>query len=267
MTQVLNQSLQEGMMGAAVRAGPGGLVTGSACETEHLEIAVFTGLVKKARAVGMTGTAQLLQQNLQEAQQMLQHFEQIAQQLSQQMAAKGGSLNQGASASVIQQEAVVGSRRERELPPAASCLTNLLRGYCGRPGETIIYFAPGTSQCVVCHPIDGGLHVTAHTFDDVTRMSGTDRRRAMLALGAAGLASVVAGSFGASAKQSAGKKAKKKCNKQKKACQEDLVIFCAQFGGGAQECLAALTPCCASCNLSDAVLCTANVFNTVMAVN
>ena len=87
--------------GAAVRAGPGGLVTGGACETEHLEIAASTGLVKKARAVGMTEAAQLLQQNLQEEQKMLQQVEQIAQQLTQQIAAMGGSMNQGASASAI----------------------------------------------------------------------------------------------------------------------------------------------------------------------
>ena len=64
--------------GGAVRAGPGGLVTGSACGTEHLEIAAYTGLVKKARAVGMTGTAQLLQQSLQDEQPLLQQVEQIA---------------------------------------------------------------------------------------------------------------------------------------------------------------------------------------------
>jgi hypothetical protein len=56
----------------------------------------------------MTGTAQLLQQNLQEEQQMLQQVEPIAQQLTQQMAAMGGSMNQGASASSRRQSCATG---------------------------------------------------------------------------------------------------------------------------------------------------------------
>lgn len=84
----LYQQLEEGM-----QAGPSaqvleGLVVGGACKTEHLEIAAYTGLVNKAQAMGLTGAAQLLQQNLQEEQQMLQQVEQIAQQLTQQMAAQ-----------------------------------------------------------------------------------------------------------------------------------------------------------------------------------
>jgi ferritin-like metal-binding protein YciE len=63
-----------------------GAVVAGAAKTEHLEIAAYTGLLEKARAMGMTEAAQLLQQNLQEEQQMLQRVEQIAQQLTQQMA-------------------------------------------------------------------------------------------------------------------------------------------------------------------------------------
>jgi len=57
---------------------------------EHYEIAAYTGLVEKARAMGQTQAAQLLQQNLQEEQQMLQRVEQISQQLTQQMASMNG---------------------------------------------------------------------------------------------------------------------------------------------------------------------------------
>jgi ferritin-like metal-binding protein YciE len=62
--------------------------------------AAYTGLVEKARAMGRTEAAQLLQQNLQEEQQMLQRVEQISQQLTQQMASMSGRQSgQQASAS------------------------------------------------------------------------------------------------------------------------------------------------------------------------
>jgi ferritin-like metal-binding protein YciE len=77
-----------------------GLVVGGACKTEHYEIAAYTGLVEKARAMGRTEAAQLLQQNLQEEQQMLQRVEQISGQLTQQMASMSGRQSgQQASAS------------------------------------------------------------------------------------------------------------------------------------------------------------------------
>ena len=69
-----------------------------AMKTEHLEIAGYTGLVEKARAMGQTEAAQLLQENLQEEMQMLQQVEQIATQLTQQMAAMPGA-NAAAQAS------------------------------------------------------------------------------------------------------------------------------------------------------------------------
>jgi ferritin-like metal-binding protein YciE len=67
-----------------------GLVVGGAAKTEHFEIAAYTGLIEKARAMGQTEAAQLLQQNLQEEQQMLQQVEQISQQMTRQMAAMSG---------------------------------------------------------------------------------------------------------------------------------------------------------------------------------
>jgi hypothetical protein len=102
--------------------------------------------------------------------------------------------------------------------------------------------------------------MTEHAFDTITRTVGTDRRRAMLALGAAGLATTLAGSFGASAKPSAGKKAKKKCAQQKQACLDGITAFCAPLGGRAADCVADLTPCCATCDVSTGVICAARVF-------
>jgi ferritin-like metal-binding protein YciE len=99
--QGLYQSLQEGMMAQPSAPVLEGLVTSGACETEALEIAAYSGLVNKARAMGMTEAAQLLQQNLQEEQQMLRQVEQIAQQLTQQMAMMDGAMSQGASTSAI----------------------------------------------------------------------------------------------------------------------------------------------------------------------
>lgn len=68
-----------------------GLVAGGAAKTEHYEIAVYTGPVTKARAMGQDQAAQTLAQNLQEEQQMLQRVEQIAQQMAQQLDSGGGT--------------------------------------------------------------------------------------------------------------------------------------------------------------------------------
>jgi ferritin-like metal-binding protein YciE len=87
----LRQSLQE-----VVQSGPSpevleGAVVAGAIKTEHLEIAAYTGLVKKAQAMGQTEAAQLLQQNLQQEQNMLQQLETISDQMTQQMAAMAGA--------------------------------------------------------------------------------------------------------------------------------------------------------------------------------
>ena len=98
----LRQSLME-----VVQSNPSpevleGAVVAGAIKTEHLEIAAYTHLVEKARAMGQTEAAQLLQQNLQQEQHMLQQLEQIATQLSQQMAAMAGAQSsQGATASQV----------------------------------------------------------------------------------------------------------------------------------------------------------------------
>lgn len=96
------------------------------------------------------------------------------------------------------------------------------------------------------------------TFDTITRSVGADRRRTLMALGAAGLATAVTGAFGASARQSAGKKARKKCKQQRASCVDQVTAFCAQFGGGAPLCQAALLPCCDECDVSVGVICTIN---------
>jgi ferritin-like metal-binding protein YciE len=87
----LHQELQEAQQSQPSPEVLEGLVVGGACKTEHYEIAAYTGLVEKARAMGQTEAAQLLQQNLQEEQQMLQQVEQISRQLTQQMASASGS--------------------------------------------------------------------------------------------------------------------------------------------------------------------------------
>src|SRR3712207_1788691 len=89
--QGLYQELQEARQAQPSPQVLEGLVVGGACKTEHYEIAAYTGLVEKARAMGQTEAAQLLQQNLQEEQQMLQQVEQISQRLTQEMAAMGGA--------------------------------------------------------------------------------------------------------------------------------------------------------------------------------
>jgi ferritin-like metal-binding protein YciE len=89
--QGLYEELQEAQQSQPSPQVLEGLVVGGACKTEHYEIAAYTGLVEKARAMGQTEAAQLLQQNLQEEQQMLQKVEQISQQLTQQMASMGGT--------------------------------------------------------------------------------------------------------------------------------------------------------------------------------
>lgn len=97
--------------------------------------------------------------------------------------------------------------------------------------------------------------MTEHAFDTMVRAVSTDRRRAMLGLGAAGLATTLAGSFGVSAKQSAGKKRKKRCNKQKQACLDQVTTFCAQFNEDAPLCQTDVFPCCETCDLATGVIC------------
>jgi hypothetical protein len=94
-----------------------------------------------------------------------------------------------------------------------------------------------------------------HAVDTVSRTIASDRRRAVLALGAAGLATTLAGSLEASAKQSAGKK---RCKKQKQACVNQVTTFCAKFGADAPQCQSDVFPCCETCDLATGVICALN---------
>jgi len=96
----LRQSLMEVAQASPSPEVLEGAVVAGAIKTEHLEIAAYSGLLEKARAMGQTEAAQLLQQNLQQEQNMLQQLEGISKQLTQQMAAMAGAQSaQGMSAS------------------------------------------------------------------------------------------------------------------------------------------------------------------------
>jgi len=89
--QGLHQSLHE-----VAQANPspevleGALLAGQA-KSEHLEIACYTGLVTKARAMGQTEVAQLLEQNLRQEQAQAQRVEAMAEQMAQRMASTTGA--------------------------------------------------------------------------------------------------------------------------------------------------------------------------------
>jgi ferritin-like metal-binding protein YciE len=72
-----------------------GVVVGGAAKTEHYEIAAYTGLASKARAMGQTDAARLLEQNLAQEQAMLHRVEQVAERLTQRMATMAGGASTG----------------------------------------------------------------------------------------------------------------------------------------------------------------------------
>ena len=94
----LRQSLMEVVQSQPSPQVLEGAAVAGAIKTEHLEIAAYTSLIKKARAMGQTEAARLLEQNLQQEQNMLQQLETISDQLTGQMAAMAGAAGQGASA-------------------------------------------------------------------------------------------------------------------------------------------------------------------------
>ena len=77
MDVVQSNPSPEVLAGAAVAGG---------IKTEHLEIAAYEGLIKKAQAMGQREIVELLRQNLQQEQNMLQQLTQISEQLVQQTA-------------------------------------------------------------------------------------------------------------------------------------------------------------------------------------
>lgn len=93
--QGLAQSLKEGASQSQSHDVTDGLVIAGGCETEHLEIAAYTGLIKQARALGQTNVIDLLQQNLRQEQQALEKLEQAADQLDAKSAKMmGGMMSQ-----------------------------------------------------------------------------------------------------------------------------------------------------------------------------
>jgi ferritin-like metal-binding protein YciE len=55
---------------------------GSAAATEHLEIAEYEGAITLAQGLGLSGVAEVLQQNLRDDEQMLNGVKQVAERLS-----------------------------------------------------------------------------------------------------------------------------------------------------------------------------------------
>lgn len=100
--QGLHQDLKDALPSQPSTQVLEGLVVDGAAKTEHYEIAAYTGLIEKARALGQTEAAQLLQQNLQDEQQMLRQVEQLSRQMTQQMAAMGDvAMSQQPSATAL----------------------------------------------------------------------------------------------------------------------------------------------------------------------
>ncbi len=91
---------------------------------------------------------------------------------------------------------------------------------------------------------------------DTRTVAATPRRRSLLLLGGAALATALARPSAAPA----AKKAKKKCKKEKKQCRQTVQDLCADLGSDEQECLDGLLPCCDSCKVGSGVRCTAEAF-------
>ncbi len=82
----LQEELQElGKEGGSPEVLNAGVV-GGAAKTEHYEIATYTGLVKKAKAMSQTKVAGLLEKNLKQEQDMLKQIETIEDKLVKQVA-------------------------------------------------------------------------------------------------------------------------------------------------------------------------------------
>jgi ferritin-like metal-binding protein YciE len=62
------------------------VILGGVVKTEHLEIAMYEGLITKAEAMGADDVVALLQENLEQEQRTLELAEKQAQQVSQKLA-------------------------------------------------------------------------------------------------------------------------------------------------------------------------------------
>lgn len=65
-------------------------LTGAAARTEHYEIAAYTGLVSKARALGERESVELLQENLKQEKEALKKVESISKRILKDATAKNG---------------------------------------------------------------------------------------------------------------------------------------------------------------------------------
>ena len=63
------------------------VLLGAAAKTEHVEIAMYEGLITKAEAMGADEVVALLQENLEQEQHTLEEVKQASQELSRELAA------------------------------------------------------------------------------------------------------------------------------------------------------------------------------------
>jgi ferritin-like metal-binding protein YciE len=64
------------------------VLLGAAAKTEHVEIAMYEGLITKAQAMGEDDIVALLQENLEQEQHTLEEVRQASQKLSKELAAE-----------------------------------------------------------------------------------------------------------------------------------------------------------------------------------
>jgi ferritin-like metal-binding protein YciE len=64
------------------------VLLGAAAKTEHVEIAMYEGLITKAEAMGEDDIVALLEENLEQEQHTLEEVKQASQKLSKELAAK-----------------------------------------------------------------------------------------------------------------------------------------------------------------------------------
>ena len=71
--------------------------TSSAAATEYHEIAGYEGIITLAKGLGLSGVAEVLQQNLDEEQQMLEDVKRISQRLSKKEEKEAQEIDQATS--------------------------------------------------------------------------------------------------------------------------------------------------------------------------
>jgi ferritin-like metal-binding protein YciE len=64
------------------------VLLGAAAKTEHVEIAMYEGLITKAEAMGADDVVALLEENLEQEQHTLEEVKQASEKLSQELAAR-----------------------------------------------------------------------------------------------------------------------------------------------------------------------------------